>query len=80
MFNWQVTATTVHCESADDEVTIMVYRDGSVKCTGYQKYHKSAKNSKAPVKGTGCTGPDCPSAMQYREKLLAEQAKAKGQP
>ncbi|MDD4860216.1 MAG: hypothetical protein PHR56_08485 [Dehalococcoidales bacterium] len=70
MFDWQVTATTVRCESVDDEVTIMVSRDGTVKCTGYQKSKKPA----------GCTGPDCAPALQYREKLLAEQAKTKGKP
>jgi hypothetical protein len=38
MVNWQVTATTVFCDAVDDEVTIIVYKDWSVKCTGHEKY------------------------------------------
>ncbi len=36
--NWQVTATTVYCDAVDDEVTLLVYKDWSTKCTGYSKY------------------------------------------
>ena len=40
MVDWKVTATTIHCDAVGDEVTILVYKDGSVKCIGYDKYGK----------------------------------------
>ena len=38
MVNWQVTATTIYCDAVADEVTVLVYKDGTAKCTGYTKY------------------------------------------
>ena len=38
MVNWQITATTIYCDAVDDEVTLLVYTDRSVRCTGYKKY------------------------------------------
>ena len=82
MVNWQVTPTTVHCEAIDDEVTIMVYRDGSTKCTSYQKYHKPTrelsrllrKKSQELSRKMECEGTECPQAVRYRDKLFAEEA------
>lgn len=31
---WKVTATTLYCEAIGDDVTIMLYKDGTIKCTG----------------------------------------------
>ncbi|MFH1650949.1 MAG: hypothetical protein ABID87_02425 [Chloroflexota bacterium] len=83
MFNWQITATTVHCEDVDDEVTVMVYKDGSIKCVGYEKYGASKEAIKAlreksrqSGRDLKCSGTDCPRAVQYREKLLAEEKTA----
>ena len=45
MVSWQVTATTVHCTTVNDEVTLMVFKDGTTKCTGYKKYGETAKDS-----------------------------------
>jgi len=80
MFNWQITATTVHCEDVHDEVTIMVYKDGSTKCVGYEKYGADRETSRALQEKSRqagrelkCSGPDCPKALAYREKLLAEE-------
>ena len=36
MVDWQVTATTIYCDAVDDDVTLLVYKDGSAKCTGYK--------------------------------------------
>jgi hypothetical protein len=32
--DWQVAATTIHCDAVDDDVTIIVHRDCTTRCTG----------------------------------------------
>ena len=81
MANWQLTAITIYCDAVDDEVTIMVYKDGSAKCTGYRKYGESSKEILAKRKGKQlkrqlkCEGPECYRVIQYKDKLFAEEAK-----
>jgi len=85
MVNWQVTATTIYCDVVDDEVTILVYKDKSLKCTGYQKYGKPdkkvvallKKKSKQLKRESWCEGPECGRVIEYRDKLFAEEAKIK---
>ena len=84
MVNWQVTAATIYCDAVDDEVTLLVYRDGSVKCIGYQKYGEPSKEvtkllqkkSKQLKRRLECEGQECYRVIQYRDKLFAEEAKA----
>jgi len=84
MVNWQVTATTIYCDAVDDEVTLMVYKDGSRKCTGYEKYHQPSKEISKLLGRKGkqlnrkleCEGPECHRVIQYKEKLFAEEAKS----
>ena len=83
MVNWQITATTIYCDAVADEITILVYGDWSVKCTGYGKYVGSSDNGVNLLKKKSqqlkqhleCTGPECYRVIQYKEKLLAEEAK-----
>ncbi len=83
MVNWQVTGTTIYCDDVDDEVTILVYKDWSVKCTGYKEYGKPSKDTTNLLKKKSrqlkrrleCAGPECHRAIQYKEKLLSEEAK-----
>ena len=81
MVDWQVTATTIHCEAVDEEVTIMVYKDFSTKCTGHARYaaptrdlaallHKKSKHLGRTLE---CEGLACPRVTGYREKLAAEE-------
>jgi hypothetical protein len=72
MVNWQVTATTVYCDGVGDEVTIMVYKDGQTKCTGYAKYGQPELRSKR--RKTSCQGLDCSLVIGYRDKLFSEEA------
>jgi hypothetical protein len=75
MTDWQMTATTIFCEDMNDEVTIMVYKDGKVKCTGYDLFTKlsaDAKNKKA-LSNVECHGPVCHRVAAYREKLFSEE-------
>jgi hypothetical protein len=80
MANWQVTAKTVFCESIAEEVTVMVYKDGSIKCTGFNKYSlpmagqvlkKRSRELKRDIK---CSGLECPTAIGYRDSLFAGEA------
>jgi uncharacterized protein YqkB len=80
MVNWQVTATTVFCDAVDDEVTIIVYKDWSVKCTGHEKYANSrdaefqlVKRSLQLRRTLQCEGLECERVNQYKEKLAAEE-------
>jgi len=83
MVNWQVTATTIYCDAVDDEVTLMVYKDGSAKCTGYEKYCNPSKEISKLLERKGkqlnrkleCEGLECYRVIQYKEKLFAEEAK-----
>jgi len=38
MPEWEITATTVRCETVNDEVTILVAGDKTVTCTGRARY------------------------------------------
>jgi hypothetical protein len=83
MTEWQTTAKTIYCDAVDDEVTILVFKDFAVHCTGYKKYSElndvtlniiKAKSSKLkhPVK---CEGEGCPRVLGYKEKIRAEDSK-----
>ena len=82
MVNWQVTGATIYCGDVDDEVTLLVYKDRTVKCTGYKKYgelDKDAinllkKRSKQLKRQLNCVGPECHRVIQYREKLFSQEA------
>lgn len=83
MVDWQVTATTIHCDAVDDDVTIMVYKDWSTRCTGYKKYvdslnKETAKMLKRKAKRLGrnlkCEGPLDYRVTDYRS-ILVEQDK-----
>jgi hypothetical protein len=81
MVDWQITATTIYCEAVDDEVTIIVNKDWSTKCTGYRKYvenldKETAKTLKRKAKRLGrnlrCEDSlDC-RASDYRDKLVTQ--------
>ena len=78
MADWQITATTIFCADVEDEVTLMVYGDGAVKCTAQPKYAKPdketvkilKKRSKKTGKTLACRGADCPRIPEYRDKWL----------
>jgi hypothetical protein len=78
MADWQITATTIFCEDVDDEVTLLIYGDGTSKCTGQPKYanpnketvkaqKKKGKQSGKPLR---CAGADCGRVADYRKKWL----------
>ncbi len=83
MVNWQVTATTIHCDAVNDEVTLLVRKDWSAECIGYRKYGKPGGETQRLLKNKSkqmkrrlqCDGPECSRVVQYKEKLMAEEAR-----
>lgn len=82
MLDWQVTATTIYCDAIDDEVTLLVYKDGSAQCTAYQRYGKPDKETvklmrekeRQLKRRLACEGLECYRLVQYRDKLFGEEA------
>jgi hypothetical protein len=77
MTDWEITATTVYCDAVGDEVTLIIHRDGTSRCTGRQKYTGKGKeatgNGKKGPRGEKhavCRGADCPRVTQYRDSLI----------
>ena len=67
MVDWQITATTIYCDDVDDEVTVIVQKDGAVRCVGFARYDKPDKDTAGLMKQKSrqlqrqlkCTGPEC---------------------
>lgn len=82
MVSWQVTATTIYCEAVANDVTLMVYKDGTVRCTGRDKYARPGKETARLLKKKGkqlsrsleCDGSECRIVIQYKDRLFAEEA------
>ena len=77
--NWQITTTTVRCDLVDESVTIMVDKDWATRCAWYRRYKQKAIDNKQKfdraitTKISRCAGPDCPLAIEYRDKLIQEE-------
>ena len=82
MVDWQITVSTIYCDAVDDEVTIMVHKDWSIKCTGYDKYRQPDREVAGLLKKKGkrlsrqlkCEGLDCHRIVGYKNKLLSEES------
>ena len=82
MGNWTITASTIYCEAVDDEVTLMVYKDGTAICTGSRKYAAPdrstsrllKKKSRQLKRALKCGPADCGRLVQYRDKMIAERS------
>jgi len=77
---WQITATTVHCDLVDDFVTIIVNKDWTTKCIWYKRYKQKALEDRKQkfdgnmrLKMEKCQGPECPYVIGYRDKLIKEE-------
>jgi ABC-type branched-subunit amino acid transport system ATPase component len=70
MVNWQITATTLLCAANGAEVTVMVYKDGTLKCTG----DTVAQSDK--TRRSACSASSCPQVKTYRDKLTVEEKHA----
>ncbi len=83
MVDWQVTATTIYCDAVDDEVTLLVYKDGSANCTAYPRYGQPDKETVKLMRKKesqlkrrlACEGAECYRLTQYRDRLFSEKAR-----
>ncbi|MFO7837994.1 MAG: hypothetical protein R6X08_00665 [Desulfosalsimonadaceae bacterium] len=68
--DWKLTATKLYCDTVDQWITVIVYKDGSVKCSYYERKTASAKGrGRAP-----CSGYDkCPVLSSYREDVFQRE-------
>jgi hypothetical protein len=81
MVDWEVTATTIYCDDVDDEVTIIVNGNGTVKCTGAQKYAPTSKQAAKELKTKSknknktllCKDVACSKITRYRDELLKKK-------
>lgn len=65
---WKCTATTVGCHIVGDFATILVYADGSVKCSYVNRCNKTRDGRK---KSRNCKWPDCSLVNEFRERAFA---------
>ena len=73
MVNWQVTAATLRCDVVGEEVTLLVYKDWSVKCTAYVKFAAAGIKARKGDNGPRCEGTQCKIASDYLKKLQSEE-------
>lgn len=81
MTAWKITAKTIYCEAVDDEVTLLLHSDGTMRCTGFRKYNEPNSLTRSAMrekirrfnKRIKCEGENCPRVTQYKEKILAEE-------
>ena len=82
MVDWVLTATTIYCDAVEDEVTLMADKDGTMKCTGYNRYFSPDRDTAKSMQRRGkqsrkqlkCEGLDCHRVTGYHEKLMSEKA------
>ncbi len=67
MINWQLTATTVLCKTTGAEITIMVSKDGGLRCTGQTSLSGKGR------KPCSCEAQTCPQVNAYRDRLMSEE-------
>ncbi len=68
--DWKLTATKLYCEAVGQWVTVLVYRDGSVRCSYYERRVAAAG-------GRGrkqCLGyENCPVLPSYKEDVFQRE-------
>jgi hypothetical protein len=85
MPNWQITAKTIYCDAVDDEVTLLVYKDGSARCSGRKKYLEPnsltlqmiKKKTRSLGRKLRCEAEQCSRIIRYKDQILAEEITAK---
>jgi hypothetical protein len=76
MPGWQLTATTIYCDEVSDEVTVMVQKDWTVKCTGARRLAEQRSGGKKQAGDSPACNPAlCERVLAYRGKLQAEEGK-----
>jgi hypothetical protein len=81
MTGWQITAKTIFCEAVDDEVTLLIKKDGDSRCTGFKKYTRPNDITLGIIKEKNrrlkrriiCEGEGCSRLSQYKDQILTEK-------
>jgi hypothetical protein len=81
MTDWQITAKTIFCEAVDDEVTVLIFKNGTARCTGCRKYDQPNDITRTLVKEKThrlkrtlkCEGESCPRVTGYKNQILSGQ-------
>ena len=74
---WQVTMTTLWCDIVGDWVTVLVYADGSTKCSHFTRYGpmtRKIKEKGGSKRELSCNGPTCDLCLSYKEKVFRREA------
>ena len=67
--DWQVTATTIHCNFVGDFASLLVYGDGTAKCAYFNKWNARKEGAR---KLEGCKGLEqCPNLADFKENALS---------
>ena len=61
--SWQVTAKTIRCDAVENYATLLVYQDGSAKCSYWGK-NSASKGGKKKL--GNCTGESCPQLAEFK--------------
>ena len=81
MTDWQITAKTIYCEAVEDEVTVMVYKNATARCTGCKKYTEPNAITRVAIKEKSqrlqrpikCEGEDCSRVTTYQKSIMAQE-------
>ena len=81
MANWQLTAKTIFCSAVDDEITIVISKDGSARCTGFKKYtvpnsitlDTLKKKNRTLKRKIACEGEQCTRVIENQAQIRAEE-------
>jgi hypothetical protein len=71
MTEWKITATTVYCEAVKEEVTLIIDRDGTARCTWH------SKTVRKPAGADTCAETDCAVIAGYRSRLLENEGEGR---
>ena len=67
---WQVTACTFWCDTVGDWATILVYKDGSAKCSHFNSHGPMIVKRRGSTEESVCDGPTCKIATDYKEHVF----------
>jgi len=72
---WRVTMKTFLCDIVEDWATVLVYRDGTVKCTHFMRHGPvKLKNKKSKEEVKLCRGPEnCDLCLAYKEDVFRRE-------
>ncbi len=81
MMDWEITSTTFRCDDVKEDVTLLVLKDMSVKCSGHGQYEKNKKclterflrSKSEKQRERTCKGLNCPMVIAYKDRILWEE-------